>query len=538
MPTPHIIESTNTNVGQPIPQNWGPVFSGSSIFCVCDDFTQGSGTSKLGVFESTDGGVTWSSPLDSSNAPTYQFAFCYYSGSGNTLRFAYSPHANGNLSIVTFDISTRLWGTPNTGGPSVHIDATGGVNTSGQWQPLIMTCLSSGDSVIEYQEEPASTTSIHVVQVTAGVWGTPSLVQSVSSANGMRILNHALDASDRVHMMRVLSVSSNTVIYENIWDAGVLGADRNVFQHAGNQPQGLVFGPGRYLSGTDTILFPTLAFVGGFSPSGDVFTAFRGTPSNAPVYAGETINADHFDSEFLGWPRLAFGSESDIFYCWGNTISGPTGQLYYSRQQDGVTWQPEVVIWDEATDPLTPPSPVPAETSIFGVTAKMSGSTTLGLGLLSGFFQNVTSGAICAVQYYLEKDFVAAISIACPVDGGTAQVGVPYDAFLVVTGGTPPYTFSIASGSLPPGLTLDTSTGEISGTPTLAGTYDYTAQVMDSSSPALTATTSPGCEIVVSPSPLAAACPINGGTAQVGVPYSAQLIASGGTPPYTWRQIS
>ncbi len=38
------------------------------------------------------------------------------------------------------------------------------------------------------------------------------------------------------------------------------------------------------------------------------------------------------------------------------------------------------------------------------------------------------------------------------------------------------------------------------------------------------------------PIPLAAACPINGGTAQVGVPYTAQLQASGGTPPYTWVQ--
>ncbi len=38
------------------------------------------------------------------------------------------------------------------------------------------------------------------------------------------------------------------------------------------------------------------------------------------------------------------------------------------------------------------------------------------------------------------------------------------------------------------------------------------------------------------PNPLAAACPVNGGTAQVGVPYTAQLQASGGTPPYTWVQ--
>jgi len=44
---------------------------------------------------------------------------------------------------------------------------------------------------------------------------------------------------------------------------------------------------------------------------------------------------------------------------------------------------------------------------------------------------------------------------------------------------------------------------------------------------------SPVCSI---PIPLSAACPINN-TAQVGVPYTGQLIASGGTPPYTWSLI-
>ncbi len=45
-----------------------------------------------------------------------------------------------------------------------------------------------------------------------------------------------------------------------------------------------------------------------------------------------------------------------------------------------------------------------------------------------------------------------------------------------------------------------------------------------------------GYSLIPPSNPLAAACPINGGTAQVGVPYTAQLQASGGTPPYTWVQ--
>jgi len=121
------------------------------------------------------------------------------------------------------------------------------------------------------------------------------------------------------------------------------------------------------------------------------------------------------------------------------------------------------------------------------------------------------------------------LSLGCPA--GTAEVNVAYSSALVVSGGVAPYTFSIVSGSLPPGLTLNTSTGAITGTPTTAGTYNFTAQVVDSQGN--TATSS--CSIVVSPA-LTLSCPT--GMAQVGVAYSSALVASGGVAPYTFSIIS
>jgi hypothetical protein len=52
---------------------------------------------------------------------------------------------------------------------------------------------------------------------------------------------------------------------------------------------------------------------------------------------------------------------------------------------------------------------------------------------------------------------------------GNAQVNAAYSSALPAAGGTPPYTFSLVSGSLPPGLTLAPATGVITGTPTAAG---------------------------------------------------------------------
>jgi hypothetical protein len=64
---------------------------------------------------------------------------------------------------------------------------------------------------------------------------------------------------------------------------------------------------------------------------------------------------------------------------------------------------------------------------------------------------------------------------------------VAYNQSLAATGGTAPYSWSLVSGTLPPGLALSSS-GQISGTPTTAGTSNFTVQVTDSSSPAQTAT--------------------------------------------------
>ncbi len=61
-------------------------------------------------------------------------------------------------------------------------------------------------------------------------------------------------------------------------------------------------------------------------------------------------------------------------------------------------------------------------------------------------------------------------------------VGDAYSATLTATGGTTPYTWSI-TGSLPDGLGLNADTGEISGTPTASGVYNFVAEVSDSTEP-------------------------------------------------------
>ncbi len=62
-----------------------------------------------------------------------------------------------------------------------------------------------------------------------------------------------------------------------------------------------------------------------------------------------------------------------------------------------------------------------------------------------------------------------------------------YSAKLAATGGTMPYTWSVTAGALPDGLALS-SAGVISGAATASGTFDFTVQAVDSTSPTQTAT--------------------------------------------------
>lgn len=122
-----------------------------------------------------------------------------------------------------------------------------------------------------------------------------------------------------------------------------------------------------------------------------------------------------------------------------------------------------------------------------------------------------------------------AIATIGPLFSGV--VGQPYAQTLSASGGKPPYTWSV-SGTLPSGLSLNNSAGTISGTPTAAGTSNFTVQVTDSAS----ASAQQAFSITVNPPSLTLSILSSLPPAKVGVSYSQKLpvSAGGGTAPYTW----
>ena len=117
----------------------------------------------------------------------------------------------------------------------------------------------------------------------------------------------------------------------------------------------------------------------------------------------------------------------------------------------------------------------------------------------------------------------------------SGNVGRNYSSVLSATGGTAPLTWSITSGSLPPVLSLDPTTGQISGPPSAIGSFTFTAQVVDSGSPRQTATGL--LSIAISPPPLEITTTTLPSTT-MGFKYQFAVLARGGVPPYTWALSS
>jgi len=112
------------------------------------------------------------------------------------------------------------------------------------------------------------------------------------------------------------------------------------------------------------------------------------------------------------------------------------------------------------------------------------------------------------------------------------SIGQTYNQAVLTQGGTGPLTFSIASGTFPPGLNLNASTGTITGAPTATGNFPFIVRVADTFGQAATQALS----ILVNTSnpPQITPASLPGGT--VGMAYGpATLHTTGGNGTLTWN---
>ncbi len=113
------------------------------------------------------------------------------------------------------------------------------------------------------------------------------------------------------------------------------------------------------------------------------------------------------------------------------------------------------------------------------------------------------------------------------------QVNLAYSQTLAATGGLTPYSWSISTGALPAGLTLNAATGVISGTASAVGASSFTAKVTDSEAPAASQTANLSITITGNLATLQVLPQPNTAGFGASVQFYAQD-ASGNAIPVTW----
>jgi alpha-tubulin suppressor-like RCC1 family protein len=132
-----------------------------------------------------------------------------------------------------------------------------------------------------------------------------------------------------------------------------------------------------------------------------------------------------------------------------------------------------------------------------------------------------------------EKEFFMHVSAELAIVTGAIPDGakdISYSATLGAKGGLLPYSWRIKSGTLPSGLSFNSS-GTIYGKPTTRQTYSFTVEVSDNDTPAQTAEHTYIIEIQDELYVYTGSIP-NGRIDQA---YKATVKANLGTPPYSWR---
>jgi hypothetical protein len=284
------------------------------------------------------------------------------------------------------------------------------------------------------------------------------------------------------------------------------------------------------------------------APSSGTGTVITGNPTKAGTF-NFTIKATDG------------GLTSTLAYEITITVQGPPDQLLCNPATNGGFLESGVCVLPDAVTGLPYQGHLLTSHQAGGTLSVVSGSLPPGLSLPATFtgtgdtisgIPTTEPGSTFTVQgtgdqgqplyqaYSINVDQNEPLAINA--SGGSTlspgMVGGAYAQNFFLSGGAAPYTWSLASGQLPPGLTLQTfsdprdASDEFAGTPATAGTFTFTMRLSDydgqQATQQFTLTIDPPLQI--STTPLA--------TGTVGKPYSQDLIAQGGTPPYSWFVVN
>ena len=186
-----------------------------------------------------------------------------------------------------------------------------------------------------------------------------------------------------------------------------------------------------------------------------------------------------------------------------------------------------------------------AATSVAVVTAAIHGTatvsgTTISYTPTAGYAGSDSFGYTASNGNGTSAQATVTITVSVPSVSLTPAtlsnpaVGTPYSATITAAGGAAPYTYSVSSGSLPAGLSLNASTGVLSGTATVAGSFTFSLRGSDSSTGASAPFITSNSYTVTIAAPTITVTPVSLPAGTAATAYSQQLTGNGGVAPYVF----
>ncbi len=287
--------------------------------------------------------------------------------------------------------------------------------------------------------------------------------------------------------------------------------------------------------GTAPYRFAALSIVSGTMPTGLSFNTATGTLSGTPTSAGTvTFHVTATDSSTGSGPYSLFGAYT-------LTIGAPSVTLSPASLPASTvaTAYSQTVSASGGTAPYTytlTSGSLPTGLTLNTTTGAITGTPMAG-GTFNFTITATDANTFTASRSYSITAAAPTVTVA-PVTLPAAQMGTAYNQTVSASGGTAPYTFSVSAGALPTGLSLNASSGAISGTPSAAGTYNFSIRATDNStgtgapySGTVAYTVTVGV-LTLGVSPATLPNPASG------IAYNQAVSASGGTAPYTYAVAS